>query len=323
MVRLQRYIALLSVVLFAGKLWAWYLTGSVTVFTDALESIVNVIAGFIGLYSVYLSSQPRDLNHPYGHGKAEFVSAAVEGALIFAAGLVIVYEAVTKLMSPVIVTNIDSGIYIIAATGLVNYAVGTYAVKAGKKSRSLAVEGAGKHLQTDAYSTLGIVVGLILLKITGWLWLDSAIALVFAAFIIVTGYKLVRRSLAGIMDEADEERLAQVIYFLQSNRRDQWVDLHNLRMVQYGNVLHIDAHMTLPWYYSVKQAEAEIHALEDLIREKFDNTVEMFVHIDACMPYSCKLCGLAECDVRQGSFKGQMEWTVDNVRIDKKHGKDS
>jgi cation diffusion facilitator family transporter len=323
MVRLQRYIALLSVVLFAGKIWAWYLTGSVTVFTDALESIVNVIAGFIGLYSVYLSSQPRDLNHPYGHGKAEFVSAAVEGALIFAAGLIIVYEAVGKLMSPTHVTNIDIGIYIIAATGVVNYIIGSYAVKSGVKNRSLAVEAAGKHLQTDAYSTLGIVIGLVLLKLTGWLWLDSAIALVFAVFIIVTGYKIVRLSLAGIMDEADEERLGQVISFLQNNRHTQWIDLHNLRMVQYGNVLHIDAHMTLPWYYSVKQAEVEIHALEDLIRDQFDNTVEMFVHIDACMPYSCKLCALMDCDVRQEPYKGQLEWTVDNVRIDKKHGKDS
>jgi cation diffusion facilitator family transporter len=323
MVRLQRYIALLSVVLFAGKLWAWYLTGSVTVFTDALESIVNVIAGFIGLYSVYLSSQPRDLNHPYGHGKAEFVSAAVEGALIFAAGLIIVYEAVGKLMSPTEVTNVDTGIYIIAATGVVNYIVGSYAVKSGVRNRSLAVEATGKHLQTDAYSTLGIVVGLVLLKLTGWQWLDSAIALVFAVFIIVTGYKIVRRSLAGIMDEADEDRLEQVISFLQNNRRDQWVDLHNLRMVQYGNVLHIDAHMTLPWYYSVKQAEIEIHALEDLIRDQFDNTVEMFVHIDACMPYSCKLCALMDCDVRQEPYKEQLVWTVDNVRIDKKHGKDS
>ncbi len=270
-IRIQRYIAILSVVLFIGKLWAWYLTHSVTVLTDALESTVNVIAGFIGLYSIILAAKPRDLNHPYGHGKAEFVSSAVEGSLICIAGLMIIYEAIDQLLEPKPLHQLDIGIYITGATGIINFLAGTYAVKQGRKHRSLILESAGKHLRVDAYSTFAIVVGLVLIIITKQQWLDSTVALIFSGIILVTGYKLVRRSMAGIMDEADEKLLNEVIAYLQQNRKDQWVDLHNLRVVQYGDVLHIDAHMTLPWYYLVQQAETEIHGMEDMIKQHFGN----------------------------------------------------
>jgi cation diffusion facilitator family transporter len=319
-VRLQRYIAFLSVILFIGKLWAWYLTHSVTVLTDALESTVNVIAGFIGLYSIILAAKPRDANHPYGHGKAEFVSSAVEGSLIFIAGLMIIYEAVDQLIDPKLLHKLDVGIYITGAAGVINFLAGIYAEREGKKHRSLIVESAGKHLKSDAYSTFAIIVGLILLLVTGWQWLDSVVALIFSIVILVTGYKLVRRSLAGIMDEADEKILTDVIKTLQQYRKPQWIDLHNLRVIQYGDVLHIDAHMTLPWYYQVRDAEREIHALEELIKEHYANKVEMFIHIDACMPYQCHLCAVPECPVRQEALQAQLPWTLENVLYDAKHG---
>lgn len=322
-IRIQRNIAILSVILFIAKIIAWYLTHSVTILTDALESTVNVIAGFIGLYSVILASKPRDMNHPYGHGKAEFISSAIEGSLISIAGLMIIYEAIQQLLEPQPLHSLDIGIYITSAAGILNYFIGVYAVKAGKENRSLVVESAGQHLKSDAYSTFAMIAGLVLLLFTGWQWLDSVVALTFALVIIITGYKLVRRSLAGIMDEADETLLSQVIEALQKNRKPQWIDLHNLRVIQYGDVMHIDAHMTLPWYYLVKDAEQEIHALEDMIKDKFGNKVEMFIHIDACMPYSCKLCALENCDVRQAPFIQQIIWNSTNVRTDAKHGKET
>ncbi len=322
-IRIQRNIAILSVVLFFCKITAWYLTHSVTILTDALESTVNVIAGFIGLYSVVLAAKPRDMNHPYGHGKAEFVSSAIEGSLISIAGFMIIYEAIQQLLEPHPLHELDLGILITGVAGLLNYFIGVYAVKAGKKNRSLVVESAGKHLKSDAYSTFAMILGLSLLLFTGWQWLDSVVALIFSGVIIITGYKLVRRSLAGIMDEADELLLEQVINVLQENRQPQWIDLHNLRVIQYGDVMHIDAHMTLPWYYQVLDAEREIHALEDLVKEKFGNRVEMFIHIDACMPYSCKLCALQDCQVRQTPFVRQITWDSHNVRTDAKHGKEN
>lgn len=308
--------------LFAGKLWAWFLTNSVTILTDALESIVNVIAGFLGLYSVTLAAKPRDANHPYGHSKVEFISAAVEGILIFIAGLAIIFEAVSQLLHPQAIHKLDAGILIIGVTGVINFILGGLAVRTGIRHRSVTVESAGRHLQTDAYSTLAIIAGLLVLRISGWRWIDSAVALAFSLIILVTGYRVIRRSLAGIMDEADETLIQDVIRVLQQFRKPQWIDLHNLRVIRYGEVMHVDAHMTLPWYYEVKDAEREIHELEALIREEFANAVELFVHIDACMPYQCKLCAVEPCSARQEPFNGQVRWMLQNVWEDSKHGKE-
>ena len=322
-VRIQRYIAILSVVLFLAKMLAWYLTHSVTVLTDALESIVNVIAGFLGLFSITLANMPRDTNHPYGHGKAEFLSSAVEGTLIMLAGVVIIYEAIQHLIVPHEIEKLNTGLLIIAASGIINFLAGKYAENKGKKNNSMILESAGKHLQTDAYSTIAIIIGLALLIATNnkWLWLDSAVALCFSMIIMITGYKVLRRSISGIMDEMDMGLLKQVIVVLQENRVAQWIDLHNLRVIQYGSLMHVDAHMTLPWYYQVVDADREIHALEKLIIAHFKNQVELFIHIDGCMPYQCKLCAMPECAVRQHDFQQQLVWTIENVWTDAKHGK--
>lgn len=320
-VKVQRFIAILSVVLFLAKLIAWYLTHSVAILTDALESTVNVITGFIGLYSVILAAKPRDLNHPYGHGKVEFISAGIEGSLIFIAGLIIIYESINQLIEPRPLHELDLGIILTAVAGAINYLAGVYAIRQGKIHKSATLEAAGKHIRVDAYSTFAIIIGLILLLFTGWQWLDSAVALVFAIIILVTGYRVVRKSLAGIMDEADEKLLDEVISFIQEKRREQWIDMHNMRVIQYGDIMHVDAHMTLPWYYRVADGEKEIHILEDMIREHFGNKIEIFVHIDACAPYSCKLCALAECPVRHENFRQQIIWNSGNVWTDSKHGK--
>ena len=323
-VRVQRYIALLSVVLFLAKMLAWHITHSVTVLTDALESIVNMVAGFLGLFSIVLANLPRDTNHPYGHGKAEFLSSAVEGTLIIISGVVIIYEAIRHLLIPHQLEKLDIGLLIIVASGVANFLAGKYAERKGKKSNSVILISAGKHLQTDAWSTVAIVIGMALLIVTNnkWVWLDGVVALSFAVIIMITGYKVLRRSISGIMDEMDIVLLKEVISVIQENRRPQWVDLHNLRVIQYGSLMHVDAHMTLPWYYLVVNADKEIHILEDLIRSHFKNQVELFIHIDGCMPYQCKLCSLADCPERQHVFQQREEWTIDNLWADAKHGQE-
>jgi cation diffusion facilitator family transporter len=322
-IRIQRYIVILSLVLFCGKLLAWYLTNSVMVLTDALESTVNVAAAFLGLFSITLAARPRDTNHPYGHGKAEFLSAAVEGTMIFIAGIVIIYQSIHQLLIPHQLQKLDTGIFIIAGAGLLNYLAGRYAEAQGKKSNSMVLSSAGNHMVTDAYSTIGVLIGLVLILLTNnhWPWLDSAAALCFAVIILLTGYRVLRRSISGMMDEMDIVMLKEVIEVLQKNRKPQWVDLHNLRVIQYGSMMHVDAHMTLPWYYTVAQADDEIHHLEELIKAHFNNQVELFIHIDGCMPYQCKLCALKECHVRQEDFKEQLEWKIENIWADSKHGK--
>jgi len=322
-IRIQKYIALLSVLLFVAKMAAWGLTHSVTILTDALEGIVNMVAGFLGLFSVILSARPRDTNHPYGHGKVEFISSAVEGTLIIIAGCVIVYEAIHQLFLPHDISNLNIGLVIIAIAGMLNYLAGRYAVQQGKKHKSMVLESAGSHLLTDAYSTIAVMIGIMLLLLTNnrFPWLDSSVALFFAVITIVTGYKVLRRSLSGMMDEMDMGMVAKVIDVLQQNRPPQWVDLHNLRVIQYGSLMHIDAHLTLPWYQQVADADKEIHALEGLIQANFSNKVELFIHIDGCMPYQCKLCAMPGCTQRSKPLEAQLKWEIKNIWEDTKHGK--
>lgn len=318
--RIQRLIVALSIVLFLAKMVAYYLTHSVAIFTDALESTVNVITGFIGLFSMAVAAKPRDLNHPYGHGKAEFVSAAIEGTLIFIAGLLIIYESVDQLIEPRPLHDLNWGLAITAGTGVLNAVVGLYAARRGKQAKSATLAAAGKHLVVDAYSSFAILLGLALMMLTGWAWLDSVVALLFAGIILATGYRVVRSSLGVIMDESDETILIDVIDFLQGHRRPSWIDIHNVRVIRYGDLIHLDAHMTLPWYWRVADGEREIHEVEGLIQERFGGTLEVFIHIDPCAPFSCKLCALDECPVRQERFESQLVWDSHNVWHDRKHG---
>ena len=321
-VLVQRNIAILAVFLFLAKILAWYLTDSVTVLTDALEGIVNMIAGFLGLFSISLAAMPRDTNHPYGHGKAEFLSSAVEGTLIIISGFVIIYEAIHHLITPHKLQKLDIGLVIVAAAGLINYLAGKFAEKKGQNNNSMILISAGKHLQTDAFSTIAIIIGLLLIILTGnmYPWLDGAVGLCFALIIMLTGYKVLRRSVSGIMDEMDINQLKEVIGLLQQKRVPQWIDLHNLRVIQYGSMMHVDAHMTMPWYYSVNQADNEIGQLEQLIKSKFGNQVELFIHIDGCKDFQCKLCGLQNCPERKEAFHEQLEWTIENVWANAEHG---
>jgi cation diffusion facilitator family transporter len=317
--KLQRWIAIVSGFLLFVKFTAYYLTYSVSILTDALESIVNVVAGFIGLYSLYVSAKPRDEDHPYGHGKAEFVSAAVEGTLIFSAGAIIIYNSVRNLFIPQTLQQIDLGIYLVGATAIVNWILGFFSLQQGRKNNSLALIASGRHLQTDTYSTFGIIIGLILISITGYTWIDSIVAMAFGVFIIYTGYKIIRKSLAGIMDEADMVLLEKMVQVLNTHRTDAWVDLHNLRVIKYGNVLHVDCHLTIPWYFNINQAHEEIDILGSLIRKDFGESLELFVHSDGCEYFQCPICDKKACPVRQHPFEKKIIWTVGNILQNQKH----
>ncbi len=315
----QKTIAITGVILFIIKLAAWYLTSSVAILTDALESTVNVTSAFIGLYSLYISAKPKDSSHPYGHGKVEFISAAIEGTLISGAGVLIIVEAVKNLGNPHPIAKLDYGIILISVTAIVNYVIGATAVRKGKKNSSLALVASGKHLQSDTYSTIGILVGLILLLVTKQAWLDSAVALLFALLIVYTGIKIIRDSLKGIMDEADEALLKNMVDVLQERRVENWIDLHNTRIIKYGSTLHIDCHLTVPWYLNVHEAHNEIETLASIVRENFGNAIELSVHTDGCLDFSCEICGRKECPERKTDFRREITWTVKNISDDQKH----
>ena len=301
------------------KVLAWYLTGSIAILTDALESTVNVIAGLIGVYSLYVSAKPKDQDHPYGHGKAEFLSAAVEGTLVTLAGFIIIYEALNNLIHPHLVQKLDYGILLVAITGVINYVAGYICISTGNKNNSLALIASGKHLQTDTYSTIGIIAGLILLYFLKLWWIDSAVAILFAFIIMFTGYKIIRSSVSGIMDEADETLINKMVVMLNVHRKENWIDLHNLRIIKYGGTLHIDCHLTIPWYLNINEANLEIDTLSDIVKKELGESMELFVHSDGCNDFSCKLCSKQICSVRQHSFEKRIEWTMENISTDNNH----
>lgn len=319
-IRVQWWVVSASIVLFGLKILAYYLTNSVAVLTDALESTVNLVTGFTGLYALYVAARPRDEDHPYGHGKAELVSASLEGILIIVAGLIIVYESLINLQHAHTLQNLDAGMVMIGISAVVNYSLGAWCIRMGRKNNSIALQASGKHLQSDTWTTVGIILGLLLLKFTGISWIDSAVALIFAIWIIVEGVHILRETVSGIMDESDLDLVRQLIDVLNGQRRNNWVDLHNLRTLKFGNTLHVDCHLTVPWYFQIREGHAEVVALESLINESFEHQIEMFVHMDACVPpASCRICPLVHCEKRQRPFEERLKWTFENVTSDLKH----
>ena len=317
---MQKWITALSVVLFIAKIIAYYFTNSLTILSDALESIVNVVAGFIGLYSLYVAAKPKDIEHPYGHGKAEFISAAAEGGLIVSAGLLILYQAGVNLIKNRPLQQLNTGLWLIAATAVVNWIAGFICEQVGKRNNSLALQASGKHLKIDTYSTLAIIVTLIVILVTGFAWLDKIVAGCLAIFIVFSGYKIIRKSLAGIMDEADMELLQRMVALLNKNRRPNWIDIHNLRIIKYGSVLHIDCHLTVPYYLNVLDAHDEVDALRRLLISEFSEAIEMFVHTDGVYPVSCPVIfnknGRAEIPL----LNEKREWTIENIMNNERYG---
>lgn len=319
-IRLQTLVLAVGVGLLLLKTAAWWITGSHAIGSDALESIVNVVAGAFALYSLVLSSKPRDRDHPYGHGKVEYISAGIEGGLVALAGVFIIFSAVRSLQHPKPLEHLDLGIVMTLVGGAVNLLMGLLLKRRGHATHSIVMEASGTHLLSDAWSTVAMLAGLIVIRITGIGWLDQAFATTFALYIIYTGLKVFRRSVAGIMDEADPSLAREVIAVLDQHRRPAWVDVHNLRMIQYGAVLHIDCHVTLPWYYSLEVAHTEMKAIEDVVDGMNDREVEFFIHMDPCRPTSCAICSLEGCPERRQAFRERVPWTLDTVLVDHRHG---
>lgn len=319
-IHIQRWVVLIGLALMLVKFIAWYVTHSNAILTDALESIVNVFAGAFALFSLIVAARPKDKDHPYGHGKVEFLSAGLEGTFIAFAGISMMGKAVYNFFFPIEIHSLDVGIYLTVFAGVVNYFTGYFLEKKGKQSNSHAMIADGKHLQSDAWSTVGLLIGLALIYFTGIKWLDNVTAILLGAYIASVGYKLIRSSLAGIMDEADYVLIEELISIMNENRQSNWVDIHNLRVIKYGSKLHVDCHITLPWYLNLRESHEEGERLGTLVNEKKQDDIEFFIHTDPCIPASCKICQKTDCTVRQYSMERKIEWKLENVLSNKKHG---
>lgn len=312
--RFQRIIAVLGVTLMLIKFAAWAITSSVSVLTDALESIVNVVAAFVGLYALYLSARPRDRSHPYGHGKVELISSSVEGMMILVAGIVIVFEAVNSIMHPHELTSMDIGLVLLVIAAAANFIVGYIAINKGRRNRSMALVASGKHLCSDTFSSIGIIAGLgVMLLLSGMgydvNWIDSAIAAVFGAIIMVTGVRVVKESMDGVMDRADERTVDEIITLINCVRHDHWVDLHNLRVTKYGPILHIDLHMMFPKDMTVEQQSVEIDEVYEAVRRKYGDDFDITIMGEPCDETMCRHCTM-ECVHRKEAFVSIYDWTA-------------
>jgi cation diffusion facilitator family transporter len=317
--KVQYFVTALTIVVFFLKAVTYVLTHSLSVLSDTLESVVNIVATLVGSYSLFVASKPKDKDHPYGHGKAEFVSAAFQGSLIVGIGCLIIYKAIDSFIHPVSLHNLNNGIWLLVIIAIINLVTALFLNRIGKKNKSLAILSSGKLFQIDFFTTASVAIGIILLLITGYEKIDAFIALFLGIYVIYDGYKIVRQSLAGIMDEADMELLEEVITEINSSRNPKWIDLHNLRVIKYGTLMHIDCHLTVPWYYNVNDAHSAVDDFTQLIKNKFGDTVEFYIHTDGCMPFSCPICTIEACEKRKSPFEKRLDWNLENVLLDSKH----
>jgi cation diffusion facilitator family transporter len=318
-IRTMRTMLFFSIALMAIKFTAYFITHSVAVLSDALESIINITAGAFALFSIYYAAQPKDIDHPYGHGKIENISAQIEGVLILIAGISIILKGIYSFFHPPELEKLDSGLVLAGFAGLCNFFMGNYLIKKGKYYNSLIMIADGKHLITDTVSSIGLIIGLGVIYFTHIFWIDNLLAIIFGAVILWAGFKLIRESVFNLLDKADIEKLNQLIDILNKNRRTKWIDMHNLRILKYGSQLHIDAHLTLPWYETLEQTHEEVRAMEKIIKENMGDEIELFIHADPCPTSSCPLCAVENCAHRKFPFVKRLKWTIENIIPDTKH----
>lgn len=311
--KVQGWIVVFSILILGGKFLAFYLTNSVGILTDAMESIVNVAAGLISLYSLRWAAKPKDKDHPFGHGKMELISASIEGLLIAIAGGWIIYEGISRLFSPAEIQKLDVGIVVVAIAGAMNYVMGWYSIRMGKKYQSIALVAGGRHLQSDTYSTIGLVIGLLLLYYTKITWIDSALALLFGSIIIFTGFSILKKTIANLLDKADDELLHSMVKTIEEHRQPDWIDIHNTKIIKYGSYLYIDCDLTLPWYYNVIESHRACESLRSTLITRFSDRIQVSIHSDPCGMKHCRHCMMQDCPTRREAFAGLEEINLSNL----------
>lgn len=279
-----------------------------------------MVAGLFAYYSIYLSHKPKDIDHPYGHGKVEFFSVGFEGAMIFVAGCVILFEAIKHLIYPQEIKELSTGLYLVIFSAVANLLLGWYLIYSGRKHHSITLNGNGKHIITDSYTSFGVLVAIILIYFTGKKWIDPVASVAAALIILVNGFKLLSRSVSGLMDATDMETVDDLVKILSAHRRARWIDVHNMRVQQFGTVYHVDCHVTLPYYLTLEQVHEEISSIDKIVNEHFNKgQIEFFIHNDPCITDSCLHCVISDCAVRRKPFISKVEWSKENVLPNRKH----
>jgi cation diffusion facilitator family transporter len=304
--RLRGQAAFISLIVSVGllsiKFWAYFLTSSQAIFSDAMESIVNVVAALLALIIIRFSRQPADREHPYGHGKAEYFSQAFEGVLISFAAILIIIEATQALYFREAIAHIDMGLILTAGAGLVNLILGLFLLYRGKRYQSPALVASGKHIVSDVVTTVGVLVGLGLVALTGLWWLDALAAIFVGIHLAWVGGVLVKESFVDLMDAEDRGLISQLEEVLSRHRKDGIIHIHHLRVMRSGRYHHIDAHVVVPEVWDVGKAHDFTQRFEQRVIQDYPFEGEMHFHVDPCRRAYCRFCNLADCPVRQSPF---------------------
>ncbi len=297
--RAIRISLFVGIALMLLKFYVYRITGSAAILSDALESIINVVAAGFAMYSISLSGKPPDDDHPYGHGKIEYFSAGFEGALILIAAIGIFKTGIQRAFQPEVLTSLGSGLLLLSVTCGVNFFLGLYLIRTGGHTGSLALTADGKHVMTDVITSAGVLVGLGVVSATGWFLVDGIIACLVGVQILVSGCRLIRKAFAGLMNEAEPAVMEEIADLLVSAANEHRIDTHQLRAWSAGDRLYIDFHLIMPRFITTETAHDQIKALESLFSNHFDGKAELMVHIDPCTDENCLICRKKRCAQRK------------------------
>ncbi|MBW7859011.1 MAG: cation transporter, partial [Leptonema sp. (in: Bacteria)] len=288
----------LGLVILFFKLVAFYISNSMALKSDALESLVNLLAGSFAIFAVLYAHKPADRDHPYGHGKIEFVSSFFEGGLISLAAVLICYEAIENLIVGVKLKQLDYGLAINFAAGSANGILGLWLVYIGRKKKSAAIEADGTHLLSDFVTTLGIAVGLLAVHFTGLSFLDPALALVFGVWLGYTGVRVLVRSILSLMDTENPEIIQNLLDSMNTLKHPFILEVHAMRAIHTGHYVHIDIHLVMPEIFDVRKANAVVHDFEQQVLKTAGISGEFHSHIDPCEQRYCSHCPVENCWLR-------------------------
>lgn len=307
------WISVISLIIGVGllflKFYAYQVTNSQSIYSDALESIVNIVAGIITLIVIVVAAKPADEDHPYGHGKVESMAASFEGGAILFAGLLIILKAVEVYYRGNVVEELNLGLIIVVATGAVNGLLGYIILLRGKKLHSEALRSSGTHLMTDMMTSVGVVISLFLVKWTGMMWIDPLVAIIFGFMLCISGAKILIRSGYVLMDGLDQETLQLIATLFEKNYKAGVIDIHYTRVIRSGSFHHVDCHMVIPEFWSVSEAHHFSEHFEDDFVKSYPVEAELRIHLDPCRKVYCENCEVGECPIREKAF-------VKRVRLD-------
>jgi len=304
---------IVSLVVLAVKFYGYHVTNSESVLSDAMESVVNVVTSIVALLVMRAAAEPADDEHPYGHGKLEFFSAAFEGGFVIFGGLAILYAAGEAILKGSHFDSLIPGIIALCVATLINGGLAWHLFRVARRYQTEALLASAKHIWADVVTTVAVIVGLGFTHFLNWPWLDNAIAVAVGLHILAEGAKIVRRSAGALIDETDQSVMERLAQAFRKNKTTGVIDIHKVKIIRSGRFHHIDAHLVVPEFWSVAQAHLQTHDFEQGVLRDYLFSGEIAFHLDPCRKEYCRSCALSECPIRVEIFERAREFSGEQL----------